>query len=328
MQLKLLNILACPKCQGDVLCISAETNVDDEVVSGRLECKSCNSNFPIRSGIPRFVSEDNYTKSFGFQWNLFKYEQIDGNENEDLSERRFYSETGWTRESMKDKWILDAGCGAGRFLDIASRSGCNVVGIDMSNAVEAAAETMQGRRNVHLVQASIYELPFMAGAFDACYSLGVLQHTPDPLKAVKSLPCVLKEDGEIAVTIYERKPWTWINAKYLIRPITKRINKKALLLLIKMLMPVLYPLTSFLFGLPVMGRVFKFVIPVADYAHSPGLLLKQRYRCVTLDTFDMLSPEFDFPQTRKEVEAALSDAGVVGIKRLETDGLSLVGKLD
>lgn len=326
MQLKLLDVLACPKCLGTLTCFATETRTDQEVVSGSLECKSCKSVFPIRSSVPRFVPEDNYASSFGFQWNHFKFEQIDANTNENSSEIRFYSETGWTDKWMKGKWILDAGCGAGRFLDIASRSSCEVVGVDISNAVDAAAVTMQGRRNVHLIQANIYELPFKSAAFDACYSIGVIQHTPEPFKAIQSLPRLLKKDGKIALTIYERKPWTLLNAKYLLRPLTKRMDQRVLLFLIKMVMPVFYPITTLLYRIPFIGRAFMFVIPIANYARLPGLSLKQRYRCVILDTFDMLSPQFDYPQTHQEVEAALSGSGIVKIRRLDTDGLNLVGQ--
>ncbi len=176
MQKKLLGILACPKCQGDFICDPIDTDTSGEIITGHLKCKSCDQQYSINSGIPRFADSTNYANSFGFQWNLFKYEQIDSNESENLSEKRFYSETGWNNEWMNGKWILDAGCGAGRFLDIASRSSCEVVGIDISNAVDAAAVTMRGRPNVHLVQASIYELPFKSSVFDACYSIGVIQH--------------------------------------------------------------------------------------------------------------------------------------------------------
>jgi len=278
-----------------------ETRADQEVVSGSLECKSCKNNYQIRASIPRFVPLDNYATSFGFQWNRFKYQQIDGYDNADLSEKRFYSEAGWTDE-MEGKWILDAGCGAGRFLDIASKHSCDVVGVDMSNAVDAAAETTQGRSNVHLIQASIYELPLKPEAFDACYSIGVIQHTPNPSKAIRSLPRFVKKGGRIALTVYERKPWTLLSAKYLIRPITKKMNKQVLLFLIKLVMPILYPATSLLYRIPVVGKAFMFVIPIADYAHLPGLSLKQRYRCVTLDTFDMLSPQYDYPQTPDDVD--------------------------
>ena len=326
MQLKILDILACPKCLSSLVCVSVQMGIDQDVISGSLKCKTCQKVYPIRSSIPRFVAENNYATSFGFQWNYFKFEQIDTNTNQKLSENRFYVETGWSGDWMDGKWILDMGCGAGRFLDIVSRSSGEVVGVDISNAVDAAAVTMRGRGNVHLIQASIYELPFKPEVFDACYSIGVIQHTPDPSRAIASLPRFLKKGGKIALTIYERKPWTKLNAKYLIRPMTKKMNKRVLLFLIKAVMPIFYPITALLFYIPFIGRLFMFVVPIANYAHLSGLSFKQRYRCVILDTFDMLSPQFDYPQTRQEVEASLSASGIEKIKRLNADGLNITGE--
>ena len=326
MQKKLLGILACPKCQGDFICDPIDTDRSGHIITGHLKCKSCDQQYPISSGIPRFVESTNYANSFGFQWNLFKYEQIDGHENENLSEKRFYAETGWTDDWMKNKWIVEAGCGAGRFLDIASRGACDVVGVDMSNAVDAAAATMKGRPNVHLVQASIYELPFKTGVFDGLYSIGVIQHTPDPEKAIRSLPPLLKKGGDIALAMYERKPWTLLNAKYLIRPFTKRMNKRLLLFLIKALMPVLYPLTALLFHVPGFGRVFKFIVPIAYYPYVPGFSLRQHYSCVILDTFDMLSPKYDSPQRFSDIARVLSESKINNIQRLDNYGVNLIGQ--
>jgi len=326
MQIKLLNILACPACSGVLECATDDVDLKGDVRSGTLTCGSCQTSYPIRSSIPRFVNEGNYAASFGFQWNRFKFEQIDINNSAKLSEKRFYAETGGTPDEMRGKWILDAGCGAGRFLEVASRNSCEVVGVDISNAVDAAAVIIQKRPHVHLVQASIYELPFKPGIFDACYSIGVIQHTPDPAKAIGSLPYFLKAGGKIALTIYERKPWTLLNAKYLIRPLTKRMNKRLLLFLIQVLMPIFYPVTLILFHLPFLGKVFKFIIPIADYPLSSGLSWTQRYRCVVLDTFDMLSPQFDYPQTQEEVEAALARAGMIYINRPSSSIFTLIGE--
>ena len=327
MKAKLLEILACPKCQGNFACDSTDTDASGEITAGHLTCKFCGKQYSICSGIPRFVDSANYANSFGFQWNMFKYEQIDGNVNENLSEKRFYSETAWTDKWLKGKWILDAGCGAGRFLDIASRSSCEVVGVDISNAVDAAAITMKGRGNVHLVQASIYELPFKKAAFDACYSIGVIQHTPDPIKAIRSLPPLLKKGGDIALAMYERKPWTLLNAKYLVRPFTKRTNKHLLLFLIKAVMPVVYPLTALLFRIPGgLGCLFRFIVPIAHYPYVPGFSLRQHYNCVILDTFDMLSPKHDLPQRCSEVKTVLSDSRIDNIQRLDNCGVNLIGQ--
>jgi 2-polyprenyl-3-methyl-5-hydroxy-6-metoxy-1,4-benzoquinol methylase len=291
-----------------------------------LACGRCGSEFRVARGIPRFVDDGSYAASFGYQWNLFRTEQIDSVNGTKLSARRFFSETGWDADWMKGKWILDAGCGAGRFVDVAAGTGAHVVGLDVSSAIDAAAQTARGRRNVHLVQASIYDLPFKPGAFDGVYCIGVIQHTPDPDLALKSLPTPLKPGGRIALTAYERRRWwTRFHGKYLLRPLTRRANKGVLLRIIQGLMPVLFPLTEVLFRLPLVGRVFSFIIPVANYVNEPDLSLRQRYRWAVLDTFDMLSPAFDFPQTETDVRSALGSAGVGEISRRTDTGLNLIG---
>ncbi|HEY0432199.1 MAG TPA: methyltransferase domain-containing protein [Pyrinomonadaceae bacterium] len=326
MQLKLLEVLACPKCFGELSCIASEVSADGEIVAGKLECRACQKTYPIEDSIPRFVQRENYASSFGYQWNQFKSEQIDSINGTGLSEQRVYSETGWTKQWIEGKWILDAGCGAGRFLEVVSRERCEAVGVDLSNATDAARATLGDRKNVHLVQASIYELPFRSGVFDGCYCIGVIQHTPDPQKTLHSLPRVLKAGGRIAVTIYERKHWTKLNAKYLIRPLTKRMSKKSLLYLIKGLMPILFPITEITFRIPYLNRIFMFAIPVANYVGESKLTLRQRYHWAILDTFDMLSPQYDQPQTFQDAEKPLRSEGVEEITRLQNGGLNLVGR--
>ncbi|HMF55937.1 MAG TPA: class I SAM-dependent methyltransferase [Pyrinomonadaceae bacterium] len=185
---------------------------------------------------------------------------------------------------------------------------------------------MADRKNVHFVQASIYELPFHDGIFDGCYCIGVIQHTPDPARSLRSLPRILKMGGRIAVTIYERKRWTLLYSKYLVRPVTKRLNKKLLLRLLKGSMPVLFPVTEVIFRLPLVGPLFMFAIPVANYVNEPALNRRQRYDWAVLDTFDMLSPQYDQPQTQPETEQALKSVGIGEIERLDNPGLNLVGR--
>ena len=325
MKMKLLDVLACPKCGAALTCTASEKDATGEVVAGRLDCSKAAHRFSIENSIPRFVERDNYAASFGYQWNRFKSEQLDSANGTNLSAKRFYAETGWTKEWLKGKWILDAGCGAGRFLDIAANSQAQVVGLDISSAIDAARANLAGRDNVHFVQASIYEPPFRTGAFDGCYCIGVVQHTPDPQQTMQVLPRVVCPAGSIAITAYERKRWTLLNAKYLMRPLTKRLNQQTLLSTIKAVMPLLFPLTSLLFRLPLVGRIFMFAIPIANYVNEPELTPRQRYDWAILDTFDMLSPQFDQPRTQAEVEEALSAAGVVKLQRLPNPGVNIVG---
>ncbi len=325
MRAELNKILACLACKGELECRPTETD-SDEIVAGELVCFACDKSYPITNGIPRFVPADNYASSFGYQWNLFRKEQIDSFNGTSLSADRFWTETGWTLDELKGKWILDAGCGAGRFLDASSAAEAEVVGIDISNAIDAARDNLKGRKNVHFVQASIYELPFKKSTFDHVYCIGVIQHTPDPDRSLRSIAEMVKPDGEIAVTIYERRKWyTMLFSKYWLRPVTKRMKKETLLKAIETVMPVAFPLTDVLFRIPVLGRAFIFAIPVANYVHEKQLNRDQRYAWAILDTFDMLSPAFDKPMTEPEAEKPLNESGIE-VSRLTYGGLNLVGK--
>jgi SAM-dependent methyltransferase len=325
MFLELLTILACPSCKRELTC-DAAPNAEAEVMEGALRCAGCARTYPITGGIPRFVADEDYAGSFGLQWNCFKTEQLDSVNGTNLSQARFRNETRWEEGSMQGEWMLDAGCGAGRFVESAARSGANVIAVDLSRAVDAARANLAGRGKVHFAQASIYELPFRDKSLGASYSLGVIQHTPDPLKAVAAIAATVKPAGKLALTIYEKKRFTRLNGKYLVRPVTRRLPPSVLLFLLKLSLPLLFPVTEVLFRIPLLGRAFRFVIPVANYVDFRDLTLRQRYRWALMDTFDMLAPKYDSPQTKAEVSERLSRSGFVDIERGRGSGLNLIAR--
>lgn len=317
---KLLEILACPTCKGSLQASNNGENIED----GDLSCEKCSKAYPVVNGIPRFIQTENYASSFGYQWNRFRKEQIDSFNGTTLSADRFWNETGWDSEDLSGKWVLDVGCGAGRFLDVVSKTEAEIVGIDISSAVDAANENLGGRGNVHLVQASVYEMPFRSGTFDHCYSIGVVQHTPDTSRTLRSISEILKDGGELALTIYPRKPWTKLYSKYWWRPLTKRMKKETLLKVIEAIMPAAFSLTNVLFRLPKLGRAFHFMVPIANYVEEKQLSSDQRYKWAILDTFDMLSPQFDQPMTESEAREPLEAAGVI-ISKAVPNGLYITG---
>src|SRR5215211_1315507 len=70
--------------------------------------------FPIIHGVGRIVSDGNYTDSFGFQWNKFEKTQIDRDtKNSQHSRERFFAESGWDKENLQGKNVLEVGSGAG-----------------------------------------------------------------------------------------------------------------------------------------------------------------------------------------------------------------------
>jgi SAM-dependent methyltransferase len=261
--------------------------------------------FPLVSGIPRFGEVDNYTGSFGTQWNIFRETQLDTpGVEQGPTEQRFFAETGWEPAGLAGLDILEVGSGAGRFSQvILSRTRANLYSVDYSTAVEAslANNGAIAPERFHLFQASIHEMPFPDNSFDKVFCLGVLQHTPDFEKSVQSLVRKAKTGGEIVVDFYcIRGFWTRISAKYLLRSFTRRMPQQRLLRTIERnigwLIKAHQGLTRL--GLSALTRF----LPIVDLrTFPPGLTPEQLREWAVLDTFDIYSPEYDNPQRIADV---------------------------
>ena len=196
MQIELLEILRCPKTGQKLVAKNCEY-IENQIISGMLVSEGGKNEYPIRQYIPRFVPETNYADNFGMQWNMFSKTQLDSNSGHSISSDRFWQATGWAPTDLKGKWVLDAGCGAGRFAEVALKAGANVVALDYSSAVDACFANLKQYPNLHVVQGDIYALPFQKEAFPFVYSLGVLQHTPQVTKSFESLPPMVSKGGKL-----------------------------------------------------------------------------------------------------------------------------------
>lgn len=270
--------------------------------------------YPIVGGIPRICDADNYTRNFGLQWNIFDSTQLDRRESGlELSAERFFNETAWQPEELAGKAVLEVGSGAGRFSRVVlERTDATLWSVDYSSAVEANLRNnadVAGNR-LTLLQASITQLPFADGSFDKVFCLGVLQHTPDFDASVAALVTMAKPGGEIVVDFYPiRGWWTKINAKYMLRPFTRRMRHDRLLRLIHRNIDWLMAAHRRLCRVG-LGALTRF-LPVADlrYVLPKGLTPTEAREWAVLDTFDMFSPEYDQPQRVEKVAAMFRRAG-------------------
>ncbi|MGH9470999.1 MAG: Trm112 family protein, partial [Terriglobia bacterium] len=130
MRERLLQILVCPSCHGP-LRLEGESSRGEEIAAGFLCCSRCARAFPIRGGIPRFTAGESYVSTFSFEWKRWQRTQFDTNSRRS-SEVTFISSTGTPPHELAGKLVLDAGCGAGRYMDVAARAGAEVVGVDLS----------------------------------------------------------------------------------------------------------------------------------------------------------------------------------------------------
>jgi SAM-dependent methyltransferase len=267
--------------------------------------------FPIINSIPRFISGSNYTENFGFQWNVFSKTQLDYHSVQ-FTKNRFEKTTNWKLDQLDNLDILEVGSGAGRFTKIFLKyTNCNLCSFDYSNAVEAnfINNGHYSRNRFNLIQANLYDAPFSDNSFDKVFCLGVLQHTPDFEKSVKTLINKAKIGGEIVVDFYPvRGWWTKIHAKYFFRPFLKKLPNNELLRYITVNINWLI----FIFDLLVFFRFgfFTRFLPITDLRGLPAELGKhERRQWAILDTFDGFSPEFDNPKKISDVVLMFENNG-------------------
>lgn len=309
MQESHLRHLACPVCSGDLSWSSVSARTGGEVLSGELSCGSCGSAYPVTGGIPRFVLADNYAAGFGLEWNIHARTQYDSYSGVPVSEERFFNETKWPRE-MDGQLVLEVGSGSGRFTEQAAGTGAFVVSLDYSCAVEANYRSNGSRPNVLIVQGDVFSMPLRTGYFDKLFCFGMLQHTPDPRRAFLRLPQYLKPEGHVVVDIYKRTFLrAYLHSKYYLRPFTRGVAPDKLYAFTTKWVDLMWPITSRIRRIPVVGPSINWRLMVADYSRLglEGRILRE---WAYLDTFDMLSPRYDKPKTLREVRKWFTQAGL------------------
>lgn len=318
MKERLLQVLCCPSCRNNLELGSAQLD-QDEIREGELICLGCQKRYPIRCFIPRFVSDNNYARGFGFQWNRHARTQVDKFNGTRISTERFHTHTRWTPEELRGQSVLEAGCGAGRFTEAMLKAGMEVYSFDYSNAVDACLANHGLLPNFNIIQADIFRLPFAGAGFDRVFCFGVLQHTPDVKAAFFKLAEQLRPGGRIAVDVYPRTVKALLHyPRYLLRPIAKRLPAPLLYALVERAVALLLPVSILLKRIPLVGRYLYPLIPVANYWGELPLNRAMLREWSVIDTFDWLACWYDQPQTASTLRSWFTQAGLlqVNVRRL------------
>ncbi|MBM3711823.1 MAG: class I SAM-dependent methyltransferase [Actinobacteria bacterium] len=286
---------------------------ESQIISGKLYCDD--EEYPIINGVPRLLNDNllelvwyryqaffskykekfripnkknnkNFdgvinatSESFGTQWNLFS--EMYGIWRDNFLE---YISPNLNNKSFENKIVLDCGCGFGRHLYYAAEFGAKIaLGFDLSHSVDVAARNVSKYKNAHVIQADIYNIPVIPN-FDIAYCIGVLQHTPEPIRAFQSIFEKINNRGTIYAWIYGKRPKIYHAVVDSLRKVTVGHSPK-----------ILYFLTFFLaifsfgfFALP--RRILSIIglaaigekIPFSGYAQYP-------FRVSQADWYDRLS---------------------------------------
>src|SRR5215470_619 len=93
-----LHHFICPSCRASLLIEGIEESEQGRIKKAGLICRTGQHRFPVAGFMPRFVSTDDATSAFGFEWNKHPKTQFDSVNGMQLSEERFFRETGWPRD--------------------------------------------------------------------------------------------------------------------------------------------------------------------------------------------------------------------------------------
>lgn len=119
---------------------------------------------------------------------------------------------------LKDKIVLDAGCGLGGKTVFYAENGCNsIIGIDMDeNHIKYATEfaKKKGVLNAEFMVGGLDALPFESNKFDIIFLNDVVEHIRKPIliSALEECKRCVKVNGRICL---EFPPWTSIDAAHL-----------------------------------------------------------------------------------------------------------------
>jgi len=172
----------------------------------------------------------NTLASFGWEWenyNRFGWERQSKDEfwSVENERERFFNNTLFEPGELSNKLMLDAGCGNGRYMIQCLQNGAEVVGVDLSSAIDVARENLGDHPNAHFVQGDLLSLPFRPQSFDLVFSIGVLMHTGAPQQAFGSITSMAKKGGGVGISVYQKQnPLHEFNDKW-IRAFTTRFPR-------------------------------------------------------------------------------------------------------
>jgi uncharacterized protein YbaR (Trm112 family)/SAM-dependent methyltransferase len=236
------------KVLSSVAVVKESTEVEEDVVTGALACDNCGVYYPIHNAVPRMLTyvtgvarlhserfqnwirtslaglrlpdmsppqgEEAVLRNFSREWQEYRWS---GNSywqaTPEHMMRCMRYVLGFDQHSFDQKLILDVGMGIGGIADgVTHAAQCEVIGMDLGYAADAAWHYFGGNPRLHLVQASLFAPPFRHQTFDVVYSQGVLHHTYSTEAAFQSIAKLPKsKSGMLCVWVYshERENVTW-----------------------------------------------------------------------------------------------------------------------
>lgn len=220
-----------------------------------------------------------------------------------------------TNEMINSKtYVLDIGCGTGRWTKYLAAKVGFIEAIDPSDAIFAADKLLDKIENVRLSKASIETLPFADGTFDFVMSIGVLHHIPNTKQALIDCVKKVKKGGYFFVYLYynlDRRGTFYkslFHASDLIRKTVSRLPGKLKHFVCDILALIIY--MPFI----LLGRFFKSLgfndlakrMPLHGYQNRSFFMIRN-------DALDRFGTRLEQRFSKKEIIQMMETAGLTDI---------------
>jgi SAM-dependent methyltransferase len=250
-------------------------------------------------------------KSFGEEWN--KFHRFSKTTIEKIC-REYFDIIDETIVN-KDTYMIDIGCGSGRWSEYFLDKARFIEAVDPSEAVFAADKLLGQTDKLRITKASINTLPWDDETFDFGMSVGVLHHIPNTQLALNECVKKIKKGGFFYVYLYYRfdnRGFLFKSLFFLSDLLRKLISrlpaflKRAAcdVLAIVAYMPFIL-LSRFLHVLglhKIAGR-----IPLSAYANKEFYVIRN-------DSLDRFGTRLEHRFTREEIGNMMKDAGLSNIR--------------
>lgn len=309
---KLLQLLCCPKCGADVTSDKSIENIN---------CNSCEASYPIINGIISFnieAFENSITaKAFSEQWDGYNKGQFESNTVFGLSEDDYINHFCYAFNIKDienfDGLILEVGVGSGHLIHALAKVAkkATIIGMDISDNLYSLAYLTEKFENLYLIQADLLNPPIKQHSIEYIYTSGVLHHTENTFKSVKSLWNLVANNGEFYFWIYPSYSFCAYDKLRNILGKPYKFTKRTRKILSKLFAPILWT----------------YFFTTKNYSYKDSL---ENLSTISFRIFDNISPEFQHRTSKKEIKEwckeikidnyqIINDLGILCINKKKND---------
>ena len=267
----------------------------------------------IDSDVYVLEKEDDYTTNFGKQWRDYRDVQIDSINKYKISYEYLNDIFFNDLNILKEKEVLEIGCGAGRFTEYIIKYCKSCFSLDLSQAIYF--NVAKGDNKLKLIKCNYINLK-PKKKFDIVLCRGVLQHTPNPEIYLLKLFEFIDKNGTVVFDIYKKPKLFFLNFKYILwRPlIQKLVSYEDFEYFLKKHISKLLKIKRILKKMFILDIISDNIIPIWDYKNKLKMSDKELEKWAILDTLDGIYAKYDFPLSFNKIIKILNKNNIKVLK--------------